>query len=792
MFTRTAKFLFTLIAGVLATTFATPRVLAQDKELAVEEVVVTARKREEALLDIPLTVTAFSSSDIEEMALNELQDIVEFSPGFHYAQHSVGRGGRFNRRLIFRGMNPRTDRQSRQGASVFIDGAPILGSEIGATDNYERIEVIKGPQSAYFGRSTFSGAINAVTRTPGDEWAGQVNAEAARFGTSRFGGQIEGPLIDGKLAFRLTGSQYDTKGEYQNAANPTQRLGAESTTDVGLSFFATPSENFTAKLRLHYWTDQDGPSVGISLARPDYPELHNCSPGGVASGDGTWICGKVPLVNPGRAVAVDATLTPELRQEYYNSAMLAAFPFSKVPYGFGLERHAQEASLVLDYEFSNGITLSSITAFHENEYASFEDIDRRPTAGEIGRLFGFPASADSYQMTFTGLEDFSQEFRLSSDFDQRLRWTIGASYFESSGVLVSFSRLSGVPPRPNSTVLTFDPETTAIFGSIGWDITDQFTLSVEARSQADKVVEGVQGGTPLSETFNSFTPRIILDYKPNPDTTLYFTYAEGTNPGQFNAGLVNRSQNELDQIAAQGGGGIAVEEEELTNLELGVKARFWDGRAQLTAAVYFSDWDNIVAPELFTIINDDDEPEIIQVNSTGGQADLSGLELEGTFLLSEKFTLDTTIALTQSDINDFESPDALSLLGERTIDGLGKEFSRFPKTSGTLSLTYEDSLTADYDWYIRGDVIYRGSMWMSNANVTETGDATTVNLRAGVETESWRIEVYGTNIFDEEGYTGLQRLLDLSGQSGVGFAPQQVVAGLLPRASFGVRASLTF
>ncbi len=137
--------------------------------MVIEEIIVTSRKREESLFEVPLTVTAFSSSDIQNMALDELPDIVDFSPGFHYSEHSVGRGGRFNRRLIFRGMNPRTDRQTRQSAAVFIDGAPILGSEIGSTENYERIEVIKGPQSAYFGRSTFSGAINAVTKTPGNE-----------------------------------------------------------------------------------------------------------------------------------------------------------------------------------------------------------------------------------------------------------------------------------------------------------------------------------------------------------------------------------------------------------------------------------------------------------------------------------------------------------------------------------------------------------------------------------------------------------------------------------------------
>ena len=176
--------LTTLSLTIAMMSFALPaNIYAQDGILAIEEIIVTSRKREETLMEVPVTVTAFGSKAIEEMALDELPDFVNFTPGFHYSEHSVGKGGRFNRRLLFRGMNPRTDRQTRQGATVFIDGAPILGSEIGSTDNYERIEIIKGPQSAYFGRSTFSGAINAVTKTPGDEWKSKITVEAGNFGT---------------------------------------------------------------------------------------------------------------------------------------------------------------------------------------------------------------------------------------------------------------------------------------------------------------------------------------------------------------------------------------------------------------------------------------------------------------------------------------------------------------------------------------------------------------------------------------------------------------------------------
>jgi len=790
--TRSSHSVPVTIALLLAAPLIAPVAVAQEtgsgSELVIEEIIVTSRKREESLLDAPLTVTAFGASDIEEMALDELPDLVDFSPGFHYAEHSVGRGGRFNRRLIFRGMNPRTDRQTRQGATVFIDGAPILGSEIGSTENYERIEVIKGPQSAYFGRSTFSGAINAVTKTPGNEWVGRFSAEAARFGTTDIGAQIEGPLVEGKLSFRLSGRQYETDGEYRNAGNATGRLGAESTTDFALSFFATPNDNFSAKLRLHYWTDDDGPSVGAAINRPDNPELFDCMLTGGAAGGGAWLCGEVPFLGRGN-IGMDTTLTPALQDAYFNQAMRAAFIFD-VPTRFGLERNAHEVSLVLDYEFANGITLSSITAAHKNEYASFEDFDRRPTAGLMGTFFGRPIPADTYSLSLTGNKDFSQEFRLTSAADRRLRWIAGVSYTEIEARLQGFSVFLGRTPNPNANISTFDPETRAVFAAASYDLSDQLTLNVEARRQADKVIEGILGREPLQNTFNSFTPRVILDWKPRENMTFYATYAEGTNPGQFNAGLLGRTQGELDQIAAAGGGGIEVDEEEITNIEFGLKGLFWDNRLQISAAVYFSDWGNVIAPEIIAIVNAAGQPENVQVNSTGGQADLSGIELEGTLLLSENLTLDGTFAYNSSEINDFESPDALNLLGDRTIDGMGNAFSRYPETSGTLSLTYQGQLQSGRDWYARGDLIYRGSTWMTNANITETPAFTTFNLRLGTDFNALRVEVYGTNIFGEEGYMNLQLFPDLSGLS-VNLN-RMMMAGLLPRPSYGIRTSFDF
>ena len=781
----------TLLSLTIAmVSFALPaNIYAQDGALAIEEIIVTSRKREETLMSAPVTVTAFGSKEIAEMALDELPDLVNFTPGFHYSEHSVGKGGRFNRRLIFRGMNPRTDRQTRQGATVFIDGAPILGSEIGSTDNYERIEIIKGPQSAYFGRSTFSGAINAVTKTPSDEWKSRISVEAANFGTTDISGQIEGPISD-TLSMRLSARSYDTDGEYDNASDPGTTLGAESTTDVSLSLFAQPSDNLSIKVRLHSWVDDDGPSVGVFVNRNEQGELFTCNPNGGTVAGGKWLCGDVPYQGSS-LVGMDTIITPVLQSKYFSSDMIASYDRMFQPkQAMGLERHAKEASLVIDYEMDNGMTLSFLTAAHENEYSSFEDFDRRVTAGMLGNYLGFMASADTYSMSMTQNKDSSSEIRLTSAADSQINWMVGASYTSIEARLVGYNVLWGGTPRPTQSISTFDPETRAVFASVSYDINDTLSLSLEARKQDDKVIEGTLGNEPLQNTFSSTTPRLIVDYKPREGLTYYAIYAKGINPGQFNAGLLGRTQGELDQIAAQGGGGISVDEEEITNIEFGTKARFWDDRAQITAAVYFSDWENAIAPEILSIVNAAGDGENIQVNSNGGQADLSGLEIEGTFLVSDNWTIDMTYSLNKSDINDFESADALALFGNRTIDGMGNSFSRYPEKSSSLSAIYAETLESGNDFFARGDLINQGSTWMTNANVTSTPAYSVFNLRVGLQSDTWRAEVYANNLLDKKGYSNLQLFPDLSGLSGP--FTRGIMAGMIQQRQIGIRTTFDF
>lgn len=785
-------------ATLAASVIAVPAVIntaqaaeGDQKKLMLEEVVVQARKRNESLSDVPLTVSVLSSEDIELRNIQELDDIVDFSPGFYYGGPTVGAQARTNRRLIMRGMQVSTDAQTRQGATMFIDGAPVLGAEIGSIADIDQIEVVKGPQSAYFGRSTFAGAINIITTNPGQEWTGRVEAGLAEFGTYNLMGSVEGGLIEDKLAIRLSATQYGTDGQYDNAANPGEKLGRRETKDVSMTLYFTPTENFSAKLRLHAWEDDDGPSASYAYAGNNISDAYNCNQGGTApnlNGDNNWICG-VPRnptsseINPDTVVVPGSGAALALANQQPGQSFILGTDLN----GYGMFREAYETSLALDWVLDNGISLNSMTAAHGNEFRQFDDFDRRFSA------FGPDSNGDGVFDDETILfgdqkrSDFYQDFRASSADDQQLRWMAGVSFADAKSEGTNMNHLFGAFRSPGNGIATSETETLGYYGSLAYDVTDQVTLSVEGRYQIDDVTDGTENGATLNGEFKSFTPRVIVDYKPTDYLTLYGIYSEGTRPGEFNSNLVGIAPETLACIASQVGADIEIDEEDLVNFELGAKWQFMQGRGLLTAAVYQAEWTNQHTRGAAECDVDGVETQFF-TTGTGGATDLQGIELELDYAVSEALTLEGTFALNDTEILSRDCADCAAALGDRDITGLGKEFSRVPRESASLSANYQAPFTNRIDFFLRGDYIWNSGTWATDANLTETGSMDRVNIRAGIQRDALRIELYGTNIFDNDTITGFQNLPDFATNGG----RRQLSAGLPEPRTLGVRAIYRF
>ena len=774
----------TVLVTTFCITLTTETTIAQDGASLVEEIVVTARKREENILDVPLAITALSASDIEDKGISEFKDIIAFTPGFHFAEHSVGRADRSNRILVIRGMHISQENDHQQAATVFVDGAPMHGSVIAGLEDAERIEVVRGPQSAYFGRATLSGAVNYVTKTPGQESKSKLVAEVGKYGTTNLGFSTEGPIND-TTAYRIAISSQDTDGQYTAANSPTLKLGERSTVSFAGTLYFEPSDNFNAKLRYHTWEDEDGPGAAFGYGVNNGEALFNCNlpNSSLAARNGTnnWFCGVAPFPQDAN-IQYDAQMSPN-KVSLLNGVPTAGLSIDTItdnPFlnGFGFAREASQASLIMNWSLDSGISVTSITASNDNRWMALDDLDRRHNTDVPDSL------RDVSLLNGRDLKDFSQEIRISSPQDQRLRWLLGVSKFSFEGKRTSgFHIFSSV--RSLSLGNVFDIDTTGFFAAVEYDITDDLTINLEGRRQKDDVQEARSSGAEfVSGTFNSTTPRIALDYQMNDDVTLYASYGEGTRPGGFNVNLFGESQSVLDQLALSG---IykEVEEEELEMSEFGIKASLMDGRAWMQAAVYQGDWSAQQAAGAF--VGD----IFYGGTATGGEIDLSGYEIEGAWAVSDNFKLEATISNNDSDIKILtDCADCTVLLGTSDISGMGKRKQRNPKSQRSLSGTLDGQMSNGTEWYLRADLLHTGSSYATDANVTETGSSNRVNMRYGIVKDNLRLELVGENLTNDKTFTNYQFLIDFA------YLPpsvNRVLTGGLPDLRYyGVKATYSF
>lgn len=717
-------------------------------EAVLEEIVVSARKREETLQDAPLTVTAFSSRAIEAAGLRTLEDISSFSPGMFYSNQGGQRGGRDESVLRFRGMDINDVSPVRALASVFIDGVYLAGG-LGALsfENVERVEVIKGPQSAYFGRTTFGGAVNVITRDPGDALAIDSRLVVAEDGEYDVSAAVEGGIIGGKLAARLSARYYSADGRFRSVADGG-RLGEQETTSAGLTLVGRPSENLSLRLRGFVQEDEDGPPATFALTR----DLHNCGP--FVTGGVTYFCGKLPEVKSfGTNTVLEGVAYDIYVNNSRNAAGLARGP--KLDH-VGMRRQLERASLEIEWDMGGtGTVLTSVSGFNSIEQRRILDLDFTPQNIWL-------------EGSFQDIEDWGQELRLSGGND-RWTWLLGLSYFnltfETPNGSIGYLYPNASFPNGfflNQTIGKDDVTTRAVFGSVSWKFAEDWTLSLEGRYQEDKIDEGQVAGIALEKTFSSFLPRVILQWQPVEGTNLYAIYAEGNKPGDFNNSIIPLTEAQKEQVFRQTGATEFVGEEELKNYELGLKQLFLDGRASLNLAAYFMDWTN-QQTRTTTVIQDPSTPAGIRtlpVIVAAGETDLWGLELEGSLQANELLTFSATFNWAASEYQDFNCGFCARVTGE--AQQAGNQSPRFPEFSGTASISLADSMANGWGWFGRLDAVYTGKAYDEAFNLSYAPEALRVNLRGGLENDNWRLELFVTNVFDEDNYEAAARFTDFT------------------------------
>jgi iron complex outermembrane recepter protein len=748
---------------------------AAAQNLAIEEITVTSRKRAENIQDIPLSIAAFSVDQLRDRGIDNIHELAEQTAGF-----AMDRGfGRFFDRPVIRGQSSIL---GGRNASFFIDGVYVSGSIASTTiDSLERIEVLRGPQSALYGRATFAGAINYITKRPANEFEGQFNGRYGSHNDFKSSLWLSGPVVEDKLFYFVAGNWDYYGGEWKNdlARKPLEprlfpggpilidgpdrgdqsRLGDEESQDVSLKLLFTPSETVEFTLKGAYSTVDDGHYARTLVGRSE----HNCFEpvaGTPTKNSMGYVCGEIEARDPTTGKPRVARLNiPDL-----TDGISAFFTRNTVP-GVkpGLQRDTYNLLAETKVDMNDWeVTLRG--AYNKQNEKSAFDGDSVPIRGASG--FVTSASEDP-------IRDYSVELRVASPGENALRGQAGLYYYDEldKSRARTFSIFPTVFAADGSDFNRNTIENIGVFAQLEYDFTDDLTVSIEGRYAEDKI--GTLGSTGLNASgkFKSFTPRVTVDYQLNDDSLVYALVAKGNKPGGYNTVFFGNDISEASRAVGIAAGQDTVDEETAWTYEVGSKNTLWDGRATLNVSAYYIDWSNQQLTEIIQITNANNVATTATVLVNLGATEIYGGEVEATVAATENLNLSLAYGLADSKILKFNDEDVALLTGvdDLTGDGnaAGNQLPKQPKHTLTLSSTYRDELSADADWFARADLAIESKRWTEVGNFSHTGDIWRLNLRMGIDADNWKITGYINNALNDLTANNILRFRDYT----AGFSP---------------------
>lgn len=818
------------VAIMVGSLYTAPAAFAQDNDD--DEIIVTARRIAESLIETPTSVAAFDENAINDLSIRSIDDVARHTAGFSFSQAF----GRTTERPVIRGAaNILAGVQFgvEAGAAYFIDGVYYSGDmQALDTRNLERIEVIKGAQSALYGRNTYSGAINFITKRPSQSgFEASVEALAAQDGEKEVYGRVSNSLADGALGFSLSGRyySYDGDSEWINDDGGEQ-LGGEETFSVNAVVDANITDSFNIVARLGYTEDNDDPRPFRLIGA----EQNNCFPG-YRSGAFYDRDSVFPFPTGFGNIFAGVT-TPEDDSNFqYFCGELSQFedlaPAQTTDAGpfFGVEREMVFGTVKSSLDFAGGYTLDTSIGFRNQELKTGSDSNH--LTGETGpgggQPYVFPISpffsvgqpdGVFYNSGKNDSTDYSVEVRVSSPAEKAIRASVGGFIYDFNEDVASIS-FGNTDPNGNPlpeflgpVVDTRTVENKAIFGTLDVDVTEKLTLSLEARYQEEtKGLLERDTGYNSEVKFDKFIPKAIISYDINENSSAYASFAQGLKPGGIN-GTIGVSTG--DEFYA---------EEESDDYEIGYKTRFAEGKGRVTVAGYFNDITNY---QLTTPVAVAGSTAINSVATNQGTAEIKGVEVEGSYDITDYITVGGSYAYTDAEFtsgcDDFQftlnsggfliapisrtNPPTTGLIrnptggaglttpitdpaglftGNLSCSIAGKKIPMTSAHQGSMYASLEYPMTDTMDFFANADFTHESSKFVQVHNGMETGATNIIGLKAGVRWDNFMLEVFGRNITDERTPPIATRWFDL--QEGFNIIQTNPPFGV---AAFGGRGSI--
>ncbi len=726
-----------------------------------EEITVTARKREESLQDAPVSVTAFSTAELEKRGISNIGNISAYTPNVDI-NHGKADGGSTNAAVFIRGVGQNdfifpTD----PGVGIYVDGVYIARSIGGMMDlaDVERVEVLRGPQGTLYGKNTIGGAINVVTSRPDGELGGRLKVTAGQREHIDVEANINFPIIEDVLSGKIVATSKNQNG-YTKRVGSDLDLGDTNVDAVRAGLQLQASEDVTVYVSFDYSRIRQNGVPGTLLETFDSPGSLYGLYNGVAA----------PMV-----AAINGLPAGSVFDDRYVTGDPA------LSNGTGPSRDENDTwglSANIDWNISENITLKSITAYREMDAIIQTDIDYSP----------FPIiHTDEEQHQ----KQFSQEFQLGgTTAEGKLNWLLGGYYFneqvndDNITLLASglFPALEGMPgafvpliptvvcpaPAPApcaggagnplngifdldvNPFTALDTNNWAAFLHVTYDVTEKFSVTLGGRYSYEEKEYFIDSKFPASgkiatppttdtQSWSKFTPKVGLDYHVNDDVLLYASFSKGFKSGGWNPRPLQPAEfKRYDQ-------------ENLTAYEMGIKSRLMDNRMTVNLAGFYSKYNDL---QLFSNTVNPDNGSLLLTVDNAGDVDIWGFEAEIVARPAAGFDLNVGIGYLD---NEYKT------LAASTGYPITNKLPSAPKWTLNAGAQYAFDLGAGMGQVtLRGDVNYRGETFNDPQNTAAIAQAgyTLLNTRLTWDSadENWQVSAFVLNLTDKEYFSSAESI----------------------------------
>ncbi|MDZ4375149.1 MAG: TonB-dependent receptor [Phenylobacterium sp.] len=765
-----------LVAGAsLAAIAAAHPAFAQEGAATLEELVVTAEKREQSLQDIPVAVSAFTSARRDIAGITGIQDFVNFTPGMNYSGTDRVSLRGAGRNTFYIGNDP--------GVASYSDGFySASSSELFKTPLFiERTEILRGPQGTLYGRNAIGGAINQISKRPSQDFGGEIRAGYANYNRTKIEGVVSIPVAD-NLRFKVGGSQDHQRDGYIKNIGTANDGATIKRTYFEFQVEAEPTENLDIFVRYNRSSWDDTMGVGDRLSNLVTPY------------DTTRVFGLIGSLQ----------VNPQFGYTTPNPGVEDPYVMNTNTDGYGQLRgnHVLTTTVSYDLGFAD---LKYIGGFQQYNFQTGGDYDgtsrTQPILGVLAVPY-FPTQTTDFNEK---KRYYSNEINLTSNGDGPLRWILGVYQYEeeyrqriqlgnpNQAQLANPLTLAGTPAAPNplrnfaDTQATLNSKAFAVFGQTTYEFNEQFALTTGLRYTKDKksgtenqrliiqspaiaggaaafdvstdldpTTPGVQNFRSLENSWDAVTGVVNLDWTPDADTLAYAKYSRGYKSGGFLLGTLS-PQPEADQ-------------EQVDAVEIGLKKTF-GGRFQLNAAAFYNEYKDL-------------QLNLSQLNQTGTaaannfvnvNAEAYGLELEAIWRPIANLDLSASYGYLHTEITkgccfyDPADPGALdpnatpsggsvvsngTRLVFQTLEGSRIYQSPKHKFAGNANYSFNFApgsliLSATYTW--TDDTFYQP--FKSEVNSVKAYDVTDFRVLWNDGEDRYTIIGYVKNAFDQGGFT---------------------------------------